>query len=153
MSHSKRFTIILYALVALITFGAGLKFILATEYFVYHAQVSGMTWSNVDAGSQLLYLAGFKIIGAGFLTVALSLGLIIFFPFYKYNQRWSCYAIPLVGLTFWSIMLATTAKVSIETQASAPWGGSLICVLMLLVAFLVSLFDQSPAKEAPIKRN
>lgn len=148
MNRVKLIAIVLYSLVALITFASGLKFFLATEYFAYHAQASGMTWSSVDAGAQLLYLAGFKIIGAGFLTVALSLGFLIFFPFIKFNQRWSFYVIPLTGLVFWSIMLTTSLKVSVETQASVPWGGSLICVLMLLAAFLVSLFDEAPVKRS-----
>ncbi len=130
---------ILYSIVTLITAGAGIKFLIATEYFGYHAQASGVEWSQVESGLQYLVIAGFKIIGAGFVTVAISFVGLIIFPFATYDQRWSYYVIPMSGILFWSIILVTTIKVSSVTGAMAPWQGSLFCVLALLVGFIVSL--------------
>lgn len=152
MKKTKLLAIVLYSIVTLITVGAGVKFFTAPEYFPYHAQASEVDWIDVSAGLQLLMLAGFKIIGAGFLGVALSLGLMIAFPFSRYGQRWSYFAIPLVGTMFWSITLATTLIVNSTTRADAPWGGALFCVLMLLLAFAVSLINPHPPENATTEK-
>ncbi len=143
MSKAKIVSIILYSLVTLITAGTGLKFITASKYFTYHAQASGMDWTQVNSGLQLLMLAGFKIIGAGFLTVALCLTLMIIYPFARHDQKWSYYAIPLSGLLLWSIILITTLSVAFATGANAPWGGSLFCILTLLLGCSVSRLESA----------
>jgi len=140
MGRAKIVSIIVYSIVAIVTGGTGLKFITASEYFSYHAQASGMAWVDINPGLQLLMLTGFKILGAGFLTVALCLILMIIFPFARHDQRWSYFAIPLSGLFLWSIILATTLTVSFTTGAAAPWGVSVFCVLTLLLGFIVSIF-------------
>ena len=146
MSKAKRVSIVLYSIVAFITVGTGLKFITASEYFTYHAQASGVNWTDVNSGLQLLMLAGFKIVGAGFLTVALCLILMIIYPFAGDDQKWSRYAIPLTGLFFWSIILITTVSVSITTGAKTPWAGSVFCLLTLLLGLGVSLLESSAKK-------
>ena len=141
MNKTKLFSIILYVVVALITAGMGIRFLTATEYFTYHSQASGIAWTDVNSGLRIVYMAIFKVCGAGFLSIALSLLLMIIFPFTKYNNRWSYFAIPACGVVFWSIVLAATIYVSLTTQATTPWGGSLFCVISTFLAFILSLFS------------
>jgi hypothetical protein len=143
MTRLKLASTILYLLVVLITVAMGIKFVTAREYFVYHAQASGMDWSAVDPGLQVVFLAVFKVCGAGFLTVSLCMFLMIVLPFAGNDRRWSVYAIPACGVLFWSIVLATTVHVTSTTPAAAPWFGSLFNVIIILVAFLLSLVDRS----------
>ena len=148
MSKPKLVATVLFSIVALITAGAGLKFIFAAEYFSYHAAVSGVSWSGLESGLQLLVLSGFKIVGAGFLTVALCLGLMIVYPFIKYDQAWSYYAIPISGLVFWSIILTTTLGLSFKTEVVTPWLESLFCVSSLLLGCLVLFFGSGSKTNA-----
>jgi len=138
VSKAKLVAILLYSIVVLITAGAGLQFMTATQYFDYHAQASGLDWYSLNPDLQMLILAGFKVTGSGFLTVALSLSLIIIFSFTKHAESWSAVAIPLVGLVFWSVVLSTTLMVFSATGAAAPWGTSLFCVIALLVGLFIS---------------
>lgn len=138
MSKAKAVAVLLYSIVVLITAGAGLQFMTATQYFDYHAKASGLDWYSLNPDLQMLILAGFKVTGAGFLTVALSLSLIIIFSFTKHAESWSGVAIPLVGLVFWSVVLSTTLMVFSATGAAAPWGYSLFCVMALLVGLFIS---------------
>ena len=140
MKTIKSISAVLYILVALITASLGVRFISASEYFSYHAAAAVMPWSAVDPGLQLVYLAVFRVCGAAILAVALSLLIMIFVPFLRYGRLWSYYAIPIVGMLFWSIVLTTTLQVAIATAAAAPWGGSLFCIVMLLLGFVLSLF-------------
>lgn len=138
MNKAKLITVVLYSIVVLITAGAGLKFLTASQFFPYHAQAAGLEWSDLNPDLQMLILAGFKITGAGFLTVALNLSLMILFSFTKHAQSWSGVAIPLVGLVFWSVVLSTTLTIFSATGAAAPWGPSLFCVIALLVGLFIS---------------
>jgi hypothetical protein len=143
MTRLKLASTVLYLFVALITLAMGIKFVTANEYFVYHAQAAGMDWAAVDPGLQVVFLAVFKVCGAGFLTVSLCMFLMIALPFAKHDRGWSVYAIPACGTLFWSIVLATTTYVASTTPAAAPWSGSLFNVVIILIAFLLSLLDRS----------
>jgi hypothetical protein len=142
MKVFKLFSMILYLVVVLITASLGIKFITATEYFSYHAQAAGTGWSAVDPGLQLVYLAVFKVCGAALLSVCIGMLFMIIIPFAKHGHQWSYYAIPIVGTLFWSITLATTLYVTNTTPATAPWKGSLFCVVTILVAFMLSLLER-----------
>ena len=138
MNNAKLIAVLLYSIVVFITAGAGLQFMTATQFFDYHAQAAGVSWSSLNPDLQMLILAGFKVTGAGFLTVALNLALMILFSFTKHAKSWSGVAIPLVGLVFWSVVLSTTLLVFSATGAAAPWGVSLFCVMSLLVGLFIS---------------
>ncbi len=137
------FSVVLYLVVVLITAALGVKFISATEYFSYHAQAAGTSWSAVDPGLQLVYLAVFKVCGAALLSVWICILFMIIIPFAKHSHRWSYYAIPIAYMLFWSITLATTLYVTSTTPATAPWIGSLFCVVTILAAFIFSLLERS----------
>ena len=138
MGKAKMVSVILYAIVVLITSIAGLKFMTATQFFDYHSAAAGVEWSSLNPDLQMLILAGFKVTGAGFLTVALNLSLMIIFSFTKHSNSWSGIAIPLVGLVFWSVVLSTTLLVFSATGAQSPWGISLFCVMALLVGLFIT---------------
>jgi len=141
MDKTKLIAVGLYSLVVLITALSGLQFVIATSFFEYHATAAGVDWSSLNPDLQMLILAGFKIAGAGFLTVALSLALMILFSFSRDANSWSAIAIPLVGLVFWSSVLSTTLLIYSATGAATPWPVSLFCVVTLLVGLLISHRD------------
>ena len=141
MKKAKTVSIILCSLVTLITLSMASKFLMAREYFVYHAEASGLNWVDIPKGLQMVYLAVFKICGAGFLSTGLGLTLLISIPYTRYSQRWSYYAIPGFGLIFWSITLAMTLYVQISTGANTPWRGSSLCIFLLVLGFAVSVLD------------
>ena len=147
MTRLKLASMVLYLFVVLITVAMGIKFLTASEYFVYHAQAAGMDWAAVDPGLQVVFLAVFKVCGAGFLTVSLCMLLMIVFPFAKHTRGWSVYAIPACGTLFWSIVLAATAYVASTTPAATPWSGSLFNVVVILIAFVLSLADRSKSPQ------
>ena len=145
MKAYKVVSIALYIFVVIVMISLGVRFISATEYFSYHAQAAGTEWSTIDAGLRLVYLAVFKVCGAAILSLCVCMLTMIVVPFAGSSQRWSYFAIPIVGMCFWSITLATTLHVTRTTPAEAPWTGSLACVLVILVAFAFSMAERSMA--------
>lgn len=141
MDKTKLVAVGLYSIVVLITALGGLQFVTATSFLEYHATAAGVTWSSLNPDLQMLILAGFKIAGSGFITVALSLALMILFSFTRQASSWSAIAIPLVGLVFWSSVLSTTLLIYSATGAETPWPVSLFCVIVLLIGLLISHRD------------
>jgi len=131
-----------YGFVVLIMLVMASTFLTATEFFPYHAEASGLEWGDVQPGLQAVLLAVFRICGAGWLTVAVALVLLIVFPFGRRDEGWSYVAIPLVSLTFWGITLATTLHVAMTTPATPPWTGSLICIVVTLLSALLSTLSR-----------
>jgi len=147
MTRPKLIVVTLYTLVVLITAAGGLQFMTATRFFDYHGQAAGVTWSSLNPDLQMLILAGFKVAGAGFLTVALNLALMILFSFTKHARSWSSIAIPLVGLVFWSVVLSTALLIFSATGAETPWPIALFCVMALLIGLFISQKELEIAKK------
>ena len=138
-----------YACVALITLAMASVFLTATEFFPYHAAASGIDWVDVEPGLQTVFLAVFRVCGAGWLTVGIALALLIALPFGSGDQRWSYFAIPLLSLIFWGITLGTTVYVATTTPANPPWAGSLACIALTVVsATLAALSRRGTALRA-----
>jgi uncharacterized protein involved in cysteine biosynthesis len=135
-----------YAFVALVMLIMASAFLTATEFFPYHAAASGLEWGEVELGLQTVLLAVFRICGAGWLTVAVALVLLLVFPFGRRDEVWSYFAIPLLSLIFWGITFGTTLYIARTTPATPPWAGSLVCIgITLLSALLAGLSRRSTA--------
>ena len=134
MRSLKVLALIGYGCVALITLAMASVFLTASEFFPYHAVASGIDWVDVEPGLRTVFLAVFRVCGAGWLTVAIALALLIAFPFGRRDERWSYVAIPLLSLIFWGITFGTTVHVATTTPANPPWAGSLACIGLTLVS-------------------
>ncbi len=138
MRRLKYFALAGYACVALVMLIMGSVFLTATEFFPYHAVAAGLEWGEVEPGLQTVLLAVFRICGAGWLTVAVALVLLLVFPFGRRDEVWSYFAIPLLSLIFWGITFATTLYIARTTPATPPWTGSLVCIGITLLSALLS---------------
>jgi hypothetical protein len=136
-----------YACVALVMLIMALLFLTATEFFPYHAAASGLEWGDLEPGLQTVLLAVFRICGAGWLTVAVALMVLILFPFGRRDEGWSYFAIPLLSLIFWGITFGTTMYVAMTTPATPPWAGSLICIGVTLLSALLAGLSWKRAAE------
>ncbi len=145
MKRTKIISIVLYSLATMITLSMASKFLMATEYFAYHSEASGIGWEEIPLGLQVVFMAVFKLCGAGFLSIGLALAILTAVPYAAYNHRWSYYAIPVCGLVFWSITLAMTLFVKLSTQANTPWMGSSMVISLLVAGFAFSLVEHKSA--------
>jgi uncharacterized protein involved in cysteine biosynthesis len=131
--------------VALVMLIMASVFLTATEFFPYHAAASGLEWKDVEPGLQTVLLAVFRICGAGWLTVAVALVLLIVFPFGGRDEIWSYFAIPLLSLIFWGITFGTTLYIAMTTPATPPWTGSLVCIGVTLLSALLAGLSRTKA--------
>ena len=125
---------------ALIMIVVGAAFVFAQEFFPFHGDVIGKTWSELDNQAKPLYLGMMRTEGAGYLAAATAMIFLLLFPLRKHAPQWAIWAITTVGLIEHLPTLLATYHVSRTTEASPPWEATLVLIISLgLAAGMMSL--------------
>ena len=128
----------IYLVGCLILIGFGVVYLLCSTVMPYHQQAIGTNWEQLSAGMQVLLQALIKMTSAGFLVMGIY-GLIILLIPFRRGERWAYWAIPVPAFLWNAFSLYVTAKVAIATGASTPWAASVIALVMVTVAFRLSV--------------
>ena len=86
----------------------------------------------------MLYLGMMKTEGAGFLSSALAIGILLYIPFKK-REVWSYWAMAAVGVVEHVPGLIGAYNTSQATPASSPWQLSLLGIVLLIAGLILSL--------------
>lgn len=114
----------------------GATYFSTKQFMSYHAEATGASWQELDAGFRILILALLKLAGGGWfalgvITIALS------WVALKTRNAVARIALPVTGLLSWSASFAATWGVYQATGALTPWMPSLAMMGLALLAFLV----------------
>ncbi len=127
----------IYFLTGIVSLVVGLWFLTAKQFFYYHAQATGLKWEQIDQKLQLIILALMKVGGVGY--IALSLFLIIFTITGDFEKnRVLKISIPVITIFFYCGIFVITFYVYMLTKANTPWNLSLIEIIMLFIAMILS---------------
>jgi hypothetical protein len=129
----------IYFVGCLILVGFGVAYLLCSTVMPYHQQAIGTNWEELSTGIQVLLQALIKMASAGFLVMGIY-GLIILFIPFRRGERWAYWAIPIPAFLWNGFSLYVTTKVAIATGASTPWPASVIGLVMVAVAFVLSIW-------------
>lgn len=113
----------------------GLVYAIRDSYMSYHAAATTYSWQELEPGVQVLFRAMLNGAGSLMLLTALTLILLLMIPFRK-NERWSLWAIPLIGISAILITLRAAVLVDLNTPANPPWEW----LLLVIVFFISGLF-------------
>ncbi|MGO4378349.1 hypothetical protein AB4Z19_08755 [Pseudoduganella sp. RAF19] len=69
----------------------GLRYLFAKEYLFYHAQLTGLEWSEIPLRYQAVILGMLKMVGAGMLAFAVALAWLVL-PLSR-GEQWAIWAI------------------------------------------------------------
>ena len=83
----------------------------------------------------LVYFVDFA--GTGLLTGLLSILIMILIPFRR-GELWAKWAIPLLLIVFNVFCLYFSATVAAETGASTQWPLSIVTIIVVLAAYIIS---------------
>ncbi len=122
--------------IALIVFG--LRYLFSSQIMPYHLQVIGRSWNDFDPRLQMMLLGLLQLGGIGLLSTGLTLGVLTLIPF-KRGERWAYWAIPIIGFIYGTPIAYGAYAFHRSTQAATPWKAVVIILLVLLVAFLLTL--------------
>ncbi len=135
----RKIVIAVLALAAILSLGAGQRYLLASEFMPYHAVVSGKSWAQLEPGLQSIILGMLKIVGGGFLAFGVAL-LWLLFPIYR-CEAWSRWAALCVALAVWVPGLYVTIVLrSANPTAQTPVVPTAIILCLVLLGFTLSFF-------------
>ena len=127
-----------YAIAALLLLVFALVYLTRSEFMPYHSDAVGLEWAEVDPAFQTLVLGLMRVCGGGWLATVLAMFFLLLKPF-REGARWSCWALPVIGLAATLPALYATLYIAHYTSANPPWIAAVIGILLLIAGRIFSL--------------
>lgn len=131
--------VVLFILVGIICGVMAFKNLSSKQYLPFHEQATKKKWTELDSSLQTLILSLMRLIGFGFLIVAL---LLIVCPVVNYfiPNLFYKFAVPTFALIFCAGLFLTNYQLYRRTGSKTPWKGSIYAMLILIAGMIVSIF-------------
>ena len=129
---------ICYGINALIALVFGVIYLTRPQFMPYHSLALSKLWSEVEPNIQTLILALMRVAGGGFLATAISITVLLCFPF-QAREQWAIYSIFFICFCSSFGSAYATYLVQNNTPGNPPFKLSLGAVLLSLVGFFCSL--------------
>lgn len=127
----------IYLFISVLGFAFGIAYLACSTIMPYHHQAIGINWEDLGPGLQVMLKNFVNFAGAGFITGSLSCLIMLLIPFRR-GELWAKWAIPLLLIVFNVFCLYVSATVAAETGASTPWPLSIVTIIVVLAAYIIS---------------
>jgi hypothetical protein len=124
----------------------GIGFLLRTEFTTYHGAAAGVPWSEVPANFQVVILAMTKLAGGLWVSFSLCIFAMLFFPF-RQGARWAVWVVPLLMLAHYVAPMPAMIHLTLNSPSRPPWALTIACIVVTLVALLVSVTGKQGEKQ------
>jgi hypothetical protein len=128
----------IYVTFLILTVLPSIAYIFRSEFMPYHAAAIGMNWSELSPGIQNVITGLMKALGAGWLSVAIAMGILLYKPF-RNGEIWSYWAVFLIPLPSDLINMYVAYNMMTQTPAVPPWQIVVFKTVLLLLAFILSI--------------
>jgi hypothetical protein len=98
----------------------GLLYLTTPTFMPYHADALAVSWDDLPSHHRGFVLGVIRGMGAGSVSVAVALLLLLAIPFRR-GDRWSHWAVPLVGVLFTGLTAYAAYTIDTLTPATTPW--------------------------------
>lgn len=126
---------------ALSEIGLGLVYVTASKPMSYHEEALGVSWSQIEPGSQAVLRTLLNGYGSTHLAVGVALALLLW-VLLRRGLSWARWAILAVGLPVFGATVFLSHRLATLTGAQVPWPGA----LALLLVFLLGVALVDPAR-------
>ena len=110
----------------------GLKYLLATSFTTYHAEVVGKPWEQLEPRVQAIIVGMLRVIGGGFLGLAATVAWLAYALFE--GARWAPWALATISLIALLPALAVALGLrKIEPRANTPVVPSIAAIGLILL--------------------
>ena len=152
MSFRLKTALWLNILVSMGLIAGGLVYLLSPQIMPYHLQVIHRNWSDLDSRLQIMLLGFLKVGGTGMLTAGLAIAVLTLIP-YRRGQLWAYRAVPVIGYASGAPTLYVAYSLHHSTGASTPWIGIAVILLILLMAYLLTIKSEGKAASTNKEKN
>ena len=132
----RRFVLLLYSVVGIVSIAMGALYLLAPRFMPYHAVAIGRDWAALSDNEQVLFRALLDVAGAGWLALGVAVIWLVIVPVRR-GERWARLVVPCLLLIFYVPTLLATLSVLENTPASPPWWGNLVALAATVAAFIL----------------
>jgi hypothetical protein len=125
-------------LTAIAALGAwGFVYLLRSDFMPYHVVAVGTPFSEVPHAFQVLVLTLYKLTGAAWVVIELSLLFLLLGPF-RQGLLWARRAIPALILIQGAGVMNAMAYISLNSPAMPPWAFTIVVIVLTTVGFFFS---------------
>ena len=132
-----RTPMVIYCLLGLGFVAQGIRYLWATELMPYHMAVIQVSWGELAANHQRLFLGLLKGFGAGALSTGVAVILLALFPL-RLRQPWAYLVTPLVSVTYIGALTYVTTFALLP--GAVPIAVSKLFLALVLFASVASVF-------------
>ena len=133
------FALVLLLLAVILGLVLGLKYLLATSFTPYHAQVVGKPWEQLEPRVQAIIVGMLRVIGGGFLGLAATVAWLAYALFE--GAGWAPWALASIALLALLPALAVALDLrKVEPQANTPVVPSIVAIGLILCGAGLGLF-------------
>jgi hypothetical protein len=132
-------SIVLFFIVGIICLVMAYTAMFARRYLPFHEEGAGMKWEEHGPNLQATILTLVNLSGLGFLVVGLML---VVLPILNRFDRSLVLAVsvPILALVFCAGLAYFNYQLHRKTKADTPWQSTLIAMVLIVIAFVLSLF-------------
>lgn len=131
------FAIAILLLIASSSIAFGLRYLFAKQYLFYHAQLTGLAWTEIPSRYQAVILGMLKMVGAGMLVFGLAIGWLLL-PLSR-GEQWAIWGLLSIILVHGLISIyATIALRRVNTSAQTNVASACIGVALSLGALVMA---------------
>lgn len=132
-------SVVLFFVVGVICLSMAYSTMFAKQYLPFHEQGAGMKWEEHSPNLQATILTLVNLSGLGFLIVGLMLLVLPILNSFDHSLVLTV-SIPILALVFCAGLLFFNYNLHKKTKADTPWKGTIAAILIIIVAFGLSLF-------------
>ncbi len=131
-------SLVIYIVLGLVCLVMAIKTLTADAWLPFHEEAAGKEWSSVDRPLQLVIMTLLRISGLGFVTTYLYL---IIFPIFNFLRPVPVFKflVPVIPFVFCLGLFLANYSLYKQSGAKTPWKGALISMILVVIAFLLSL--------------
>ena len=130
--------IALFAICALGLCAMGAKYCFGPVPADYHLKIMGLSKSDLSPQQITVFSAIYRVMGAGFFALAIALASLSFFAV-SLDLMWAKLTVLIVGLVAGIPALRITYSIHKKTGVETPWKPAAAIVIILLLAFILSV--------------
>lgn len=120
----------------------GLIYTFSPTFLPFHSDAIGMSWDELTPAVQTLYLGMMRTEGAGLLSSALAIAILLVIPFRR-NEPWSFWAMSVIGSVEQVPSMLGAYHTTQLTPASSPWQLNLLGIALLLIGLALALSNKN----------
>jgi hypothetical protein len=116
----------------------GTRYLFATQFMPYQATVLGRSWPELEPRLQAIMLAMLRVVGGGFIALALSIAWLCF-AFY-HGARWAPWAMLTIAAAMLAPALYSTLVLrQVEPKAKTPLAPTALAIALIVAGAVVAL--------------